>query len=267
MQDAEAIERIAYELAEDHARENVRYVEVRFAPVLNTRDGLSADAVLEAAVAGLRRAEAALPIRTAIIVCALRTLSPASSLAMASLAVSWAGRGVCAFDLAGAEAGYPAALHEGAFGVARAAGLPVTIHAGEAFGPPSIRQALDIGGASRIGHGTRLQEDADLMDRVREERIPIEVCLTSNVQTRASTTFAEHPLRRYFDEGLVVTLCTDNRLMSGVSLTREYELAHEHLGFSYDELTRIARYGFEAAFASDDVRRTLISSFEETMAG
>jgi adenosine deaminase len=173
---------------------------------------------------------------------------------------------VCAFDLAGAEAGYPAKDHLEAFRVARAGGLPVTIHAGEGFGAPSIRQALDLGGASRIGHGTRLLEDPELLARVRDERIPVEVCLTSNVQTKVSLTYEHHPLRPYFDAGLVVCLCTDNRLMSGVTLTDEYEHARDALGFTWDELVRVARYGFEAAYVAPDVRARLVEELDAAVA-
>ncbi|HUP51124.1 MAG TPA: adenosine deaminase, partial [Longimicrobiales bacterium] len=192
MQDAEAIERIAFELAEDHAAESVRYLEVRFCPVLCTRGGLTSAQVLDAALAGLARAERDLGIRTGVIVCGLRSLPPASSLEMAELAASYLGRGVCAFDLAGAEAGYPVADHVKALRTATTAGLPITIHAGEGFGPRSIRQALELGCAARIGHGTRLGEDPELLREVREAGVVLEICLTSNVQTRVAASYETH---------------------------------------------------------------------------
>lgn len=266
MQDAAALERIAYELAEDHARESVRWLEVRFCPVLNARGGLSSAEALDATLAGLTRAEADLDIRTAVIVCALRTLPPATSVAMAELAAAYHDRGVCAFDLAGAEAGHPVSDHLEAFGVVREAGVPITIHAGEGFGAPSVRQAVELGGAGRIGHGTRLHEDPELLERVRAERIPIEICLTSNVQTRVASTYAAHPLRRYFDDGLVVSLCTDNRLMSGVTLTDEYEHARDALGFAWEELVAVARSGFEAAYAPEAVKARLLARFDGDVA-
>ena len=168
MQDAEAIERIAFELAEDYAAEDTCYLEVRFCPGLCTREGLTSAEVLDAALAGLARAEAAMDIRTAVIVCGLRSLPPAHSRSMAELAVSYMGRGVCGFDLAGAEHGYPVKEHTEAVRVAEVAGLPITIHAGEGFGSPSIRQALEHGHANRIGHATRLGEDPALLAAVRE---------------------------------------------------------------------------------------------------
>ncbi len=181
---------------------------------------------------------------------------------MAELAVAYRDRGVCAFDLAGAEAGNPVRDHLAAFETAHRGGVEVTIHAGEGFGAPSVRQAVELGGASRIGHGTRLREDPALLVRVREERIPIEVCLTSNVQTRVAPSYERHPLREYFDAGLVVALCTDNRLMSGVTLTDEFEHARDSLGFDGSELVAIARNGFAAAYADEALKARLLAEFD-----
>lgn len=248
LQDAQALERVAYELAEDNAREGVRWVEVRFSPVLNTRGGLTLDEVMEAVVAGLRRAEAHHEIRTGVVVCALRHLEPSVSIQLAELSVRWRDRGVVGFDLAAGEAGYPARNHSAAFRLAAKGGLWRTVHAGEAWGPESIRQALVDGRAERIGHGTRLFEDPALERYVLDHRIPLEICLTSNVQTGVAPSYAEHPARRYFDLGIPLTFCTDNRLVSGTTVTDEYLLAHRHLGFTWGELERVAAMGFEVAF-------------------
>jgi len=266
LQDSTAIERVAFELGEDHAEENIRYAEVRFCPVLCTKGGLSAEQVLDAALDGLRRAERVTGIRLGLIVCALRSLPASVSCEMAELAVAYHGRGVCGFDLAGAEEGHPVRDHIAAFRVALAAGVPITIHAGEGFGPESIAQALELGHATRIGHGTRLVEDADLLDGVRRAGVTLEVCLTSNVQTRVVSSHAAHPLRRLYDQGVRVALCTDNRLMSAISLTDEYEHARDALGFSWDELVEIARTGFEAAFVSDEVRSELLRDYRARLA-
>lgn len=262
MQDPEALERIAFELVEDHARENVRYLEVRFCPALCTTGGLTSDQVMNHVLAGLRRGEELLGVRARVIVCALRTLDPQVSIEMAEIAVAYHGRGVVAFDLAGAEAGNPAREHLDAFRVAEAAGVPITVHAGEGFGAPSIKQAVRDARAHRIGHGTRLWEDPELEALVRERRIPLEVCLTSNVQTGVAASYALHPVRRYLDEGIPVTLCTDNRLMSGVTVTREYEHAQSDLGFTWSEILRVARTGFEVAFADEDERGELSAHFD-----
>ncbi|HSK19007.1 MAG TPA: adenosine deaminase [Longimicrobiales bacterium] len=248
MQTAGAIERIAYELAEDCALENIRYTEIRFCPALNTRGGLSHADVVEAALRGLRRAEADHEITTALIVCGLRNLPVQTSIEMAELAVDFRDRGVVAFDLAGAERGHPPIDHQPAFQIAADANMAITIHAGEAFGPASIHQAIHNCNARRIGHGTRLWEDPDLLAFVNDFRIPIEVCLTSNIQTRAAPSLEDHPLRIFYDQGLVVTLNTDNRLMSATTMTDEFLRAHEALGFTWDQLCELAVMGFESAF-------------------
>jgi adenosine deaminase len=182
------------------------------------------------------------------------------------LTVAFKGRGVVAFDLAGAEYNYPAKKHKNAFFTVINKNMATTIHAGEAYGAESIHQALHYCRANRIGHGTRLIEDPDLMAYVRDFQIPLEICLTSNVQTRAVPSFAEHPLRPYFDEGLVVTLNTDNRLISGTTLTDEYWRAHEHLGFTWEELVRVARMGFESAFLSHEEKAELLRVVDQETA-
>ena len=142
-----------------------------------------------------------------------------------------------------------------------------TIHAGEGFGASSIRQAIEDGGAGRIGHGTRLLEDESLLAQVRDAGIPLEICITSNVQTGVAATHAEHPVRHYYDEGLSVCLCTDNRLMSGVTLTEEYEHARDDLGFTWLELLRIARMAFEASYAAPEVKQKRLDDFDRDVVG
>lgn len=258
MQRAEALERIAYELAEDARREGVLYIEVRFSPVLNVRQGLDMQDAVDAVLRGLGRAERELGVIGRVIVCALRTLTPEVSMELARLAVAYRGRGVVGFDLAGAEAGNPASRHERAFAYARSNDMACTCHAGEGDGAASVRDAVHVCGAHRVGHGTRLFEDASLLDYVNDRRIAVEICLTSNVQTRATQSYATHPLRRYFDAGLNVVLNTDNRLMSDTTLTDEYVHAARELGFTFDELAAIALNGFESAFLPWADRRALL---------
>ncbi len=258
MQRADALERIAYELVEDAAHDGVRYIEVRFSPRLNTRGGLSSDEVLDAVSTGVRRGEAEHGTTARIIVCGLRHWQPVLSLELARLAVRWRERGVVAFDLAGSERGHPARAHADAFAWARAHDLAVTVHAGEGDGADSIRQAVHECGAHRIGHATRLREDASLAQYVNDRRLALEMCLTSNVQTRAVAGYADHPLREYFDRGMNVSLNTDNRLMSGVSLTDEYMLAAEHLAFGFEELCELALNGIAAAFIPWEERMQLL---------
>lgn len=248
MQDAASIERIAYELVVDAAADGVKYLEARFCPALNTRESLTAEDAVRATLKGLSNGERETGTVARAIVCALRTMPAPHSQEMAELAVAFKDRGVVAFDLAGGEAGNPAESHAEAFAYARSHNMPVTVHAGEGAGPDSIRGAVHVCGANRIGHGTRLYEDSALLGYVRDRRIPLEVCLTSNVQTRVAPTFADHPITQYVAQGLVVTLNTDNRLMSGVSLTDEYVRASEHLGFDLSTLGAIALASFDAAF-------------------
>ena len=259
LQSETAIERAAYELCADSAAEGIWYLEVRNAPILNTRSGLRIEAALEAALAGFRRAEQDYPIRVGFIFCALRHMDPSVSTDMARLAVSYRDRGVVAFDLAGPEAAFPAAAHAAAFAYAREHDFAVTVHAGEGAGAPSVREAVHACGAHRIGHGTRLHEDESLTQYVIDRRIPLEICLTSNVQTQAVPSYDRHPLREYFDRGAVVTLNTDNRLMSATTLTDEYSYAARHLGFTWDELVSVALAGFEHAFVPWEERRTLLA--------
>ena len=265
MQTDEALERVAYELATDAAREGVWYLEVRFAPNLNTRGGLTPAQALEAAIKGLSRAEKESGIISRVLVCALRTQPTTASLDMARLAVDFHGRGVVGFDLAGAEHGNPASAHAEAFSHARAHDLPCTCHAGEGDGAASVRDAVHVCSASRIGHGTRLIEDPELTDYVNDRRIAVEICLTSNVQTHATSSIETHPLPEYLRRGLNVVLNTDNRLMSGVSLTDEYQVASRDLGLGFDDLARMAMNGFESAFLPWADRQVLLAKAQSAI--
>ena len=262
MQAEEALERIAYELAADAAAEGVRYIEVRYAPILNTAGGLSLGAAVEAPLRGLERAEREHGIVGRVIVCAIRNMAKDIALELARLAVAYRRRGVVAFDLAGGERGNPAATHARAFEFARTHDLPCTCHAGEGDGPDSVRQALHICGVHRLGHATRLIEDESLTEFVNDRRVPLEICLTSNVQTRATESYETHPLRAYYERGLNVVLNTDNLLMSGVTLTDEYVVAAERLGFGFDELARMAMNGFHSAFLPYAERQRLAAEAE-----
>lgn len=259
MQTADAIERIAYELAADAALEGVWYLEVRFAPNLNARGALTAAQALESAITGLTRAERDYGIISRVLVCALRTLPPSSSLEMARLAVDFRNSGVVGFDLAGAESANPASAHVEAFDFARSHDVACTCHAGEGDGAASVRDAVHRCCVNRIGHGTRLIEDTELTDYVNDRRIAVEVCLTSNVQTRAAKSIEDHPLREYMKRGLNVVLNTDNRLMSGTTLTDEYHLAADTLGLGFDDLARVALNGFESAFLPWHEREALVA--------
>ncbi len=172
-----------------------------------------------------------------------------------------------AFDLAGPEANHPPAVHRKAFEIAAEGLLGITIHAGEAAGAASIAEALHQCHADRIGHGTRLYEDPRLQRYVRDRRIPLECNITSNIQTGAARSAAEHPVRAYYDAGLVVTLSTDGWLMTGISLSDEYWLAHTALGFTRDEIDQLILNGFHGAFLPWPERRMLIDRVQDELDG
>jgi adenosine deaminase len=248
MQTRAELERTAHELVLDAAHDGVTYVEVRFCPALHTREGLDTDDVMNAVLHGLSRGEQDTGTVARLIVCALRSFPWPHSMDMAEVAVAYKDRGVVAFDLAGGELGNPAHEHARAFEYARHHNLAITVHAGEGDGAGSIHEAVHQCGANRIGHGTRLQEDASLEAYLVDRRLALEVCPTSNVQTRVVNTFGEHPIARYLRLGALVTVNTDNTMMSGVTLTDEYVACVEHLHWSVETLCRVALNGFDAAF-------------------
>ena len=248
MQERAALYRVAYELAEDAAKENIRHLEVRYAPILHQKKKLAYDEIVDAVIEGLRDAGARLGMSTGVIICGIRSMDPRTSVALAELAVAYKGRGVLAFDLAGQEKDYPAKAHREAFQVILKNNVNSTVHAGEAFGPASIAQALHYCGAHRIGHGTRLREDPAVLAYVNDHRIPLEVCLSSNVQTRAVRTLRDHPFGEYFRQGIRVTLNTDSRLISATDVTNEMLLAARAFRLSPYELKRIVINGFKSSF-------------------
>ncbi|MBD3225821.1 MAG: adenosine deaminase [Caldithrix sp.] len=248
LQDSEALYRAAYELAEDAAFENLWYVEVRYSPVLHTKKGMDLTEIVDAVIAGLKKAESQYQIKTGIIICGMRNINPETSIQLAELATAYKKKGVVAFDLAGAEENYPAKHHREAFYVILNNNINCTAHAGEAFGPQSVHQAIHYCGAHRIGHGTRLREDTDLLDYVNDHRIPLEICLTSNIQTKAALTFQTHPLKFYYDYGLRVTINTDNRLISDTTVTDELHLAARYADWNIGDLKTVVIDGFKSAF-------------------
>jgi len=265
MQTADALTRIAYELAEDAAKENVRYMEVRYSPMLHTRRGLKLTSVVEAVLEGLRAAQEKYGVESAVILCGIRNVSSESSLEMAELAVAYKGRGVVGFDLAGAEYDHPAKHHRAAFQLVRDNNINVTIHAGEAYGPESIAQAIHVCGAHRIGHGCRLRENGDLLHYVNDHRIALECCPSSNVQTGAIRDLASHPLRLYKNLGLRVTVNTDNRLVTDTTVSKELWLCHTQMGLSMRDLKQLILAGFKSAFLPFHVKQQYLRKVSEEL--
>ncbi|MFL5272198.1 MAG: adenosine deaminase [Anaeromyxobacteraceae bacterium] len=266
LQTEEALYRAAYELAIDAARENVRYLEVRYAPVLHTRRGLKPTTIVDAVLDGLRAAKREVGIKSNVIICGIRHIDPVTSLRLAELAVAFKNRGVVGYDLAGAEEGYPSKDHQAAFQLILDNNVNVTIHAGEAFGPESIAQAVHYCGAHRIGHGVRLRENGDLLNYVNDHRIPLEMCPSSNVQTRSVADMKSHPLKFYFDFGLRVTVNTDNRLITDTTSSKELWIAHREMGFTLEDLVEVIVQGFKSAFLPFREKRDLLERVNREIA-
>lgn len=248
LQEADALSRAAYELAEDSAAENIQYFEVRFSPILHQQKGLSLARIVQSVIDGLNEAEKDFGIRSGVIICGIRSMDPAVSMRLAELTIAFKERGVLAFDLAGGEIDNPAKDHREAFQLILNNNINSTVHAGESYGPASIHQAIHHCGAHRIGHGTRLREDGSLLNYCNDHRIPIECCITSNVQTHTVAAYEDHPIRDYFDYGLRVTVNTDNRLMSDTTITRELMICAEKLRFDPPGIHRLIVNGFKSTF-------------------
>ncbi|MEH1125909.1 adenosine deaminase [Micromonospora sp. CPCC 206061] len=271
MQTAPALHRVAAECALDLAADGVVYAEVRFAPEQHLSRGLTLDQVVEAVLAGFadgaaQAAEAGRPIRIGTLLTAMR--HAARSMEIAELAVRYRDGGVVGFDIAGAEAGFPPTRHLDAFEYLQRENFHFTIHAGEAFGLPSIWQAIQWCGADRLGHGVRIVDDVTqgsspmlgrLAAYVRDKRIPLELCPSSNVQTGAVTSIAEHPIGLLRDLRFRVTVNTDNRLMSGTSMSREMALLVEAFGYGWAELQWFTINAMKSAFIPFDERLAIIN--------
>ncbi|MFG2606591.1 adenosine deaminase [Streptomyces sp. NPDC048514] len=247
LQTPQALTRAARELVEDWHLDGVVYGEVRFAPQLHGAHGLSLDGAVRAVAVGLAQGRAATGVRTGLLLCCLRHQSPDESLAVAESAARHRGL-VAGLDLAGDETLYGAQPHRAAFDLARGAGLACTVHAGEAAGPESVWEAIDVLGARRIGHGVRCVSDTALLRRLRTDRIALEMCPISNVQTGAVATMGEHPAPALLDAGLPVTISTDTRTTSSTSLRREFETLRAHAGWGDGEELRVQENAARAAF-------------------
>src|SRR5580698_1077698 len=279
MQTADALRRVAAECAEDLAADGVVYAEVRFAPELHTERGLSLDEVVEAVLDGFRQgsavqgganqAGAGHGITVYALLTAMRTA--ARSLEIAELAVRYRDRGVVGFDIAGAEAGWPPSRHLDAFQFIKRENFHITIHAGEAFGLPSIWEAVQWCGTERLGHGVRIADDIQVSDSgtvrlgrlaayVRDRRIPLEMCPTSNVQTGAAPSIALHPLRLLRQLSFMVTVNTDNRLMSQVTLSSEFHRLVQEFGYGWSDIEWLTINAMKSAFAGFDERLLLINT-------
>ncbi len=267
MQTREALVRVARECAEDLAADGIVYAEVRYAPEQHLERGLTLDQVVDAVQEGFREGTEGRSIRIGTLLTAMRTA--ARSLEIADLAVRWRDRGVVGFDIAGAEAGYPPTRHLDAFEHVRRENFHLTIHAGEAFGLPSIWEALQLCGAERLGHGVRIVDDVEIgpdgaarlgrvAHLVRDRRVPLELCPTSNVHSGAAPSIREHPIGLLMDLKFRVTVNTDNRLMSATSLSQEFAGLVDAFGIGWDRIGRLTINAMKSAFVPFDERTELL---------
>ena len=267
MQTPKSLTRTAYELAEDAASENVRYIEIRYSPILHTQKDMTPSDSVKAVMKGLKKAEKNFNIRCGIIVCGIRSISPEASLQLADLTLKFKNKGVVGFDLAGVEENFPAKHHREAFYMILNNNINATIHAGEAFGPESIHQAIHYCGAHRIGHGTRLKEDKGLMQYVNDHRITLEACILSNYHTKTIRSLKHHPVRYYYDQGIRITLNTDNRLISNTTMTDEFMLAHDLFGFNLYDFREVTITAIKSAFMHYDKRKNMTKSIADELEG
>jgi adenosine deaminase len=269
MQTPEALRRVAAECAEDLAADGVVYAEVRFAPELHTERGLSLDEVVQAVLEGFRQGSEDRGITVYALLTAMRTA--ARSLEIAELAVRYRDAGVVGFDIAGAEAGWPPSRHLDAFQYIKRENFHITIHAGEAFGLPSIWEAVQWCGTERLGHGVRIVDDIQISPEgsvrlgrlaayIRDRRIPLEMCPTSNVQTGAAPSIAQHPIRILRQLSFRVTVNTDNRLMSQVTLSSEFHRLVTEFGYGWSDVEWLTTNAMKSAFAGFDERIRIINT-------
>jgi len=267
LQDAEALERSAAELVEDKAAEGVRYVEIRWGPLLHTRGGLGGGDVVAAVLRGSREAARRTGTDVRLIATLLRSHDPEANLAFVVDAERYRGDGLVAIDLAGPEASFPDPLvHVRAFDAARAGGFHITLHAGEWGGAPQVRRALEVN-PERIAHGTPAGDDPALLAEIARRGVWLDLCPTSNVQAGIVADLAAHPIARMHRDGVPVTLSTDSRTVSDVSLSEEYVRGVEACGLTVPELRAIDRGAIDAAFAEDDLKARLRAEFDAWATG
>lgn len=297
LQTDEALERAAFELVEDAARENVRYLEIRFAPILHTNSLLPFEKIFESVIAGITRAEKRYKIKAGLLICGMRNFPADSSLmartlreklytyadkdlskvlalqtAKVTTKLSQKYPTIVGFDIAGPEEGYPAKDFYDAFQEIINGHLSITVHAGEAYGPESIEQAVKYCHAHRIGHGTRLIEAKDdtklrtLYRYFKDKRIPMEICVTSNVQTGTVKSIAAHPLKSFLEDKLRCTICTDNRLVSETTVTDELWRIVDAFKLSPEDLYKLIVYGFESTFLPYEEKEAILKEVEPILA-
>ena len=257
LQTKEGLEQAAYELVMDAAKDDVAYIEVRFAPMLSTDKGLTCKEVIESVVCGLKKGEEETGVYASAIVCAMRHHSLEQNMEMLQATRPFVGEGMCALDLAGDESAFPTSLFRELFAQAKEWEIPFTIHSGESRSVDNIREAIELG-AKRLGHGIALEKSPELRRVCKEKGIGIEMCPTSNLQTKAVEDFNSYPLKQFLEEGLLVSVHTDNRTVSGTTMEQEEKLVKDHLQISDEMWLQCTKNAIQTAFASEEIKQQLM---------
>ena len=257
LQTEAGLRRASYTLIQEAAAENVQYIEVRFAPMLSAHEGLSLHSTIESVIAGLDEGLREFGVYANVIVCAMRHISVEENMAMAKVAREFLGSGVCALDLAGDEAAYKTWEFSQLFVQAHNWDMPFTIHSGETGSLANVKTALELG-AKRIGHGIALYQDEELIARYAHHGVGIEMCPTSNLQTKAIDSWNDYPLLRFVEQGLKVSVNTDNRIVSNTTLTKEFEKVYESCEYDGTIIRQLQVNAIETSFASDEIKHKLL---------
>ncbi|MBU5440170.1 adenosine deaminase [Tissierella sp. MSJ-40] len=265
VQRGENIERITYELLEDLSKQNVKYVEIRFAPFLSMEKGLSFDEVVSSVLKGMDRAKEEFNILSNAILICMRYDSGENSLKVVEYGEKYLGKGVVAVDLAGNEHDFPPEIHKEAFQLAYEKGYNITIHAGETGIVENIPKSVELLHAKRIGHGIAAIKDPKVMELLKEKNIFLEMCPISNLQTKSVDSIEDYPIRTYLEEGIGVTINTDNTTVSNTTLDKEYEFLMDNLGFSIEDIIKLIDNSVEAAFLPQSEKEYLRKIIKEEL--
>ena len=261
MQSKENLRAISKELVDNLASENVMYAEIRFAPMFHTREGLSYSEVVESVIDGLNQNS---NVKTNLILCLMRGMSDEENIKTLKIAQEYLGRGVCAIDLAGDEGHHPVEEYAQYFRKAKELGIPYTIHSGEAGPASEVRRSIELG-ATRIGHGLHSIEDENVTDIVKNEKVLLEVCPTSNVQTNATPNFSSQQKKKLYASGIMLSVNTDNSTVSNVTLTEEYEKLEKEFGFTIDDFEKMNLYALDRAFVTPEEKENLKKEYIQKM--
>ncbi len=259
--DEEGLEAAGYDVLCSMKKENVRYAEIRFAPLSSESKTLKCDRIIEAVLRGLEHGRKDFGVEFGLITCAMRHHSEEENMRMIRTAREYLGQGVCAADLAGAEAAYPMSEFMNLFTEVKRLGMPFTLHAGECGNAKNIADAIEVG-AKRVGHGIAMRGNKELIKTALTKGTGIEMCPISNMQTKAATSIADYPIREFLDAGLKVTINTDNRTVSNTTLTKELQFVQHNFAISDEEIVTMMKNAVDAIFAGDDVKNRLLKNYE-----